>query len=115
MQKIRINSIQCVTPDEIDKDEIFLKKNGRKIWPKDQKYHKIDSSDIVNINLILAVSEGWNEIEVWDYDFLSLNDKLGIFKFKADSISGKYSTSMLLHDKKSMANYIMYWEIIEKK
>ena len=35
MPRIKINSVQCITPDEIDKDEMYLKKDGKKIWSVD--------------------------------------------------------------------------------
>jgi hypothetical protein len=31
MPKIKLNSLKCTIPDELDKDEIYLKMNGEKI------------------------------------------------------------------------------------
>ena len=114
MPKIRITSVQCSTPDEIDKDEMYLKMNGKKIWPHGELYHRVDTGDITDVNIDLDVSEGWNEIEVWDFDFVSLNDKLGVFKFKVDHEPGKYSTSMTLLERNSTASYMLFWEILDK-
>ena len=86
MPKIRINSVQCTTPDEIDKDEMYLKKDGKKIWPPGELYHRVDTGDVEQVGLELEVEEGWNEIELWDFDFVSLNDRLGVFKFKVDDL-----------------------------
>lgn len=115
MPKIRINTVKCTTPDEIDKDEMYLKKDGKKIWPEGEKFYRVDTGDITDIELDLEVSEGWNEIELWDYDYVSLNDRLGVFKFKIDHEPGKYSTSMTLLERNSTASYIMYWEILTKE
>ena len=114
MPKIRINSVQCTTPDEIDKDEMYLKKDGHKIWPEEERYHRVDTGDVEQVDLTLDVEEGWNEVEVWDYDFISLNDLLGVFKFKVDDTPGKYSTSMTLLERNSTASYMMFWEILDK-
>ncbi len=114
MIKIRINTIQCLTPDEIDKDEMFLKKDGHKIWPKEKLYHRVDIGDLKEVGLTLNVEEGWNEIEVWDFDFVSPNDRLGVFKFMVDNTPGKYTTSMTLLEKNSTAIYKLYWEILDK-
>jgi len=112
MTWIRINSVQCTTPDEIDKDEMYLKKDGKKIWPSGGLYHRVDTGDEVQVDLALDVKDGWNEIELWDFDFISLNDKLGVFKFKVDAEPGKYSTSMTLLERNSTASYILFWEIL---
>ena len=112
MSKIRIKSVQCTTPDEIDKDELYLKLNGQKIWPEGERYHRVDTGDQVEINLEFEVNPGWNEVEVWDYDFVSKNDLLGVFKFNADADPGSYSTSMTLLERNSTASYYLYWEVL---
>lgn len=114
MPRIRINSVQCTTPDEIDKDEMYLKMNGKKIWPEGEKYHRVDTGDVEHINMDFDVEEGWSEIELWDYDFVSLNDLLGVFKFKVDDNPGTYSTSMKVLERNSTASYMLFWEILDK-
>ncbi|MEM6642232.1 MAG: hypothetical protein AAF616_04560 [Bacteroidota bacterium] len=110
--KIRINAVQCTTPDEIDKDELYLKMHGQKIWPEGQIYHRVDTGDKVDVGLILEVTEGWNEIEVWDFDFISRNDLLGAFRFNVNTVPGQYSTSMTLLEKNSTASYYLFWEVL---
>ncbi len=112
MQRIKIVSIHCVLPDEIDKDEMYLKHQGEKIWPKGSLYHRLDSNDAVKVDLEMAVSEGWVEIELWDFDYLTKNDFLGVFKFKVDATQGIYTNTMELKEKGSTASYIMRWEIL---
>lgn len=112
MPKIFIKTVQCIVPDEIDKDEMYLKYGGEKIWPEGTKYFQLDAGDKVDINLFLDVPEGWTEIELWDYDYLSRNDFLGKFRFEVDNEAGKYSTTMTLEEKGSAASYILMWEIL---
>jgi len=112
MPQIKLLTIQCTTPDEIDKDETYLKFKGEKIWPEESRYHQLDTGEKVDVNLILEAAEGWNTIELWDFDYMSLNDHLGDFKFKVDNQHGRYSTSMQLFEKDSTASYIMLWEIL---
>lgn len=113
MKKIRLNRIHCTLPDEIDKDEMYLKYKGKKIWPKGIMYYRVDTGDIAPVNLTMEVEEGWNEIELWDFDYLSRNDFLGIFRFMVSDEPGVYSNSMDLVEKNSTASYIMDWEILE--
>ena len=113
MRRIRINSVQCTTPDEIDKDELYLKMDGKKIWPAGNRYYRVDTGDRVDVGLEIEVAEGWNEIEVWDYDYTSRNDLLGAFKFNVHDAPGDYSTSMTLLEKDSTASYYLYWEILD--
>ncbi|MEQ8241551.1 MAG: hypothetical protein RIA69_20225 [Cyclobacteriaceae bacterium] len=112
MPQIKLLTIQCTTPDEIDKDETYLKFNDEKIWPAETRYHRLDTGDKVDLNITLEAPEGWNTIELWDFDYMSFNDHLGDFKFKVDSQSGQYSTSMELVEKGSTASYILLWEIL---
>ncbi|MBC6399674.1 MAG: hypothetical protein GDA51_11725 [Ekhidna sp.] len=115
MPKIRINSVQCITPDEADKDEVYLKKDGHKIWPPGELYRRLDTGDMEKVSLDLEIEKGWNEIEIWDFDFISPNDKLGVFKFRVDESPGKHSTTMTLLEKNSTANYVLYWEILDEE
>lgn len=114
MPKIRVKSVQCTTPDEIDKDEMYLKMDGKKIWPEGSWYHRVDTGDLAAVDIDLDVAEGWQEIELWDFDFISLNDKLGVFKFKVDAMPGEYSTTMTLLERNSTASYVLFWEILDK-
>lgn len=114
MQKtrIKIHHIKCNLPDEIDKDEVYLKYKGEKIWPSGAIYHRLDTGDLVEVNLELEVEKGWVVVELWDFDFLSRNDLLGKFEFKVDEEKGEFSNTMKLLEEGSTASYVMKWEIL---
>lgn len=114
MPIIRLNKVHCRLPDEIDKDEIYLKFNSGKIWPKGSFYYRVDTGDIAPIGVELEVAEGWHEVELWDFDYLSRNDFLGKFRFKVDQTPGAYSTTMKLVEENSTASYVLEWEIFNK-
>lgn len=113
MPKIRLKSVQCTTPDEIDKDEMYLKYEGKKIWPEDERYFRVDTGDVVEVNLEMMLPDGWTEIELWEFDFVTKNDFLGVFKFNLDNEVGEYDTSMTLLEKNSTASYKLFWEILK--
>ena len=112
MSKIKLSRIHCKLPDEIDKDEMYLKYQGDKIWPSGSIYYRVDTGDIVDVNLVMDVEEGRVEVELWDFDYLSRNDYLGKFKFKVDGEKGKFSNTMTLVEKNSTASYLLEWEIL---
>ncbi len=111
--KLKLLSVVCTTPDEIDKDEMYLVRDGKKIWPEGERYYRLDTGEKVDINLEMEVPEGWCEIELWDFDYMSRNDLLGKFKFKVDKETGSYSTSMELLERNSTASYILFWAVTD--
>lgn len=113
MTKILLKNIHCTLPDEIDMDEIYLKHKGEKVWPKRSIYFRVDTGHVAPVNLTLEVEKGWVEVELWDFDYLSRNDFLGIFRFKVDGKVGEYTNSMDLVEVNSTASYILDWEILE--
>ncbi len=113
-RKIKLNRVHCKLPDEIDKDEMYLKYKGEKIWPKGSIYFRVDTGDVAPVNVTLELEEGWHEIELWDFDYLSRNDFLGIFKFLVDDQAGVYSNTMALVEKNSTAAYVLDWEILDE-
>lgn len=113
MPRILLSAVKCATPDESDKDEMFLKMGGKKIWPEKDRFHRLDAGEEVEIGLELDLKEGWNEVELWDYDFISPNDLLGVFKFRVEGRPGEeFSTSMEVLEKGSTASYILEWEML---
>lgn len=110
MPTIKLIELQCILNDEIDKDEIYIKHNGKKIWPSGI-YNQVDSGETKEIGMDLKVDEGWLELELWDFDYMSRNDHLGTFKMMIDQEKGKFSTSLQKKDLKSTASYILNWEL----
>lgn len=51
-------------------------------------------------------------IELWDWDFLSPNDKLGVFKMVVEGDPGPFSTDMIQNLKETRkAKYTLDWEV----
>ena len=98
MGKLKLKSITCYQPTETDKDEIFLKYRGEKIWPKSSKFMRIDANETLDINLSIDATTIWMEIELWEYDYLSKNDHLGDFVFKSSDYPGEYTNELKVSD-----------------
>ena len=110
MPTCNILSLICRIPDESDLDEIYLKLNGKKIWPESKKYKSIKMGK-TDLNFILKDVNHSDkiEIELWDYDFISVNDFLGTFTFYLDESGGPFTTDL---SKKSsqVASYSLEWK-----
>jgi len=110
---IRINTIHCYMHEETDGDEVFLKLNGKKIWPEGEKYFEMkEQTQAVNLVVHDLPVNQMAELEIWDYDFLSPNDLLGKIKMMIDKPGGPYTSDMQLTDEKQMARYAIVWEIL---
>jgi len=112
---LRLESIIAYMQTEMDGDEIFLKYKGEKIAPREGKFLKL-TKDPVPLNIEIAVDEKdpWVELELWDYDRLSPNDRLGKFKFLVDEVSDGFTTE-LAPDKNEVARYVLNWSVVERK
>jgi len=111
---IKINSIHCYAYEESNGDEVFLKLNGKKIWPEAEKYHQMkDQSAEVNVMVLNLKTNEFIEVEVWDYDFWSPNDLMGKIRMLIDKPGGPYTTDMQLAEANQMARYSIVWEILK--
>ncbi len=110
MEKITLKSLHCTLNDEVDKDEVYLKLNGKKIWPSGF-YKQIGTGERIDINYSFESDEDVIEIELWDFDLLSRNDLLGKFIFKPAGEKGNFSTSMRTEDMSSTASYFIEWSV----
>lgn len=108
--KILLHSLSCFLPDE-GTDEIYLKYNNKKIWPKDHKYVSMNEGTIQALELETLISKGATiSIEVWEFDTLSKDDNLGKFLLEADKTGGPY-TSDMIKTTSGKAKYSLNWEV----
>lgn len=107
----RLHSIKCLLNSEDNGDEIYLRYNGKKIWPENRKWHRMRPSDEVVLNIIHLIENNVDlvDLELWESDFLSHN-KLGSFIFLRDSKGGPFNVDLKQKDKK--AKYSLVWEAI---
>lgn len=112
MLTCRLLKLHCYINDEGKDDEVFLKYNKKKLWPDTEKYKQMSGGEEA-IGADIADIERGNsiEIELWDYDTWSPNDKLGIFKMIVDERGGPF-TSDLTVEKGSGAKYSLEWEVV---
>ena len=110
MLTCRLLKLHCYISDE-KADEVFLKKDKKRVWPTDKKYIEMTDSELKLGLDIPAERDDMIELELWDYDTWSPNDKLGTFKMLVDQRGGPY-TSDLLGEKGSGAKYSLEWEVV---
>jgi len=110
MLKCKLLKLHCYISDE-SADEVFLKFNEKKIWPADTKYVEMNTAEeTLNIEMAEVEADTSMEIELWDYDSWSPNDKLGVFKMVVDGRGGPF-TSDLIREQGSGAKYSLEWEV----
>ena len=107
--KCRLLSIRCYKSSEGDGDEVYLKLNGKKIWPQKETWQKLvnDGETRVGITLPNEKQETLLTVDLYDYDSL-LDDKLGSFKLDLTGSGGSFSTD--LSSAREGARYSLSWE-----
>lgn len=111
---VRIISLHCYFVEENNYDDVFLKYKGKRIWPKDKKQQPIMMDTTTQLDVELTGIKRNEEIvvELWDWDFLSPNDKLGTFSMKIEGDAGPFSTDMVQNRKETKkAKYTIDWEV----
>lgn len=107
---IRLHRVLCYLPDE-GTDEVYLMFDGKKVWPKDKKYSSMKEGDSAELRIETSVVKGASiKIELWEFDDLSPDDKLGKFILEADKIGGPYTSDMIKEDK-GKSKYGLNWEV----
>lgn len=106
---LRLNLLHCYLQEESDGDELFIKYEGKRIWPVEKKYEKAKRGTIDVKLRIDDLDKHCNlRIELWDYDFFTPNDKLGVFKMQLNERGGPFTTDLTT---KSGAKYSLEWEV----
>ena len=112
---IRLLHVFCSLTDETDGDELYLKRDKKKIWPVDSKFLKIKPNQRVSLGIELTEipQNEMTTIELWDFDYLSRNDLLGTFNIQPEDVwkGNTYQTDMRKKDLEEMANYTLTWEV----
>ncbi len=111
---LALHRLHCYFVEENEYDDVFLKYNGKKIWPKDKKQQPIMMDTTTDLDVeIEGIKEGQQVvIELWDWDLLSPNDKLGTFTMIIENEPGQFSTDMARNLKETKkAKYTLDWEV----
>ncbi len=108
--EIYLTSIQCNVNDETDGDEIFIKYDGKRVWPAGL-YKSIKTGEKVSIEKGVQVPDDeFVTFELWDYDILTKNDLLGTFTMRTNEKGGPFQTSLKIEKPEYTASYLLTWE-----
>ena len=111
---LRLESIVAYLQTERDGDEIFIRYKEEKIAPSDAKYIKMTKDPVpLDTEIELGHSEKWIELELWDYDHFTPNDRLGTFRLLVDQPAETF-TAELVRNKDSDERYVLNWSLIER-
>ena len=110
-----LSRLHCYFVEEHEYDDVYLKYDGKKIWPSDKKQQSIMMDTTTELNVEIPDLSRNQEIiiELWDWDFLSPNDKLGTFTLLIEGDPGPFSTDMVQNIKETKkAKYTIDWEVM---
>lgn len=112
---LRLDSIVAYMQSEMDGDEIFVKYNGEKVAPQKSRFIRLSNSEpaVLDVEIPLTSDDHWVELELWDYDHLSPNDRLGNFRLLADEVADGFSAE-LAPNKDAIARYVLNWSVVER-
>ncbi len=111
---LNLSNLYCYFVEENSFDDVFLKLDGKKIWPKNKKmkHMMMDTSVELNVEIKGVKIDQQIVIELWDYDWLSSNDLLGTFSFTIEGVSGPFTTDMKRNKEETdKAKYTLEWEV----
>jgi hypothetical protein len=108
----RILAINPYRQTENDGDEIFLKLNKKRIWPKDVNFVEVKGQESVKVNYPIQMGklDSKIELELWEYDNILFSECIGKFSLLVDEIGGPYHTDM--ETLESKAKYTLIWEVV---
>jgi hypothetical protein len=109
----RLLSIRCFMSDEANRDEVFIRYRGKKIWPKDSRYIRMEE-DQLPVKAEIAALEKDTEVmlELWDYDLFTPNDLLGTFTMRIDERGGPFLVDLVRTDVEVQGRYQLEYEVV---
>ena len=115
---ISLNLIQLIShcPSEMGGDELFLKLNGKRIWPITEKYFSARTELIPIKSEITLLNFGFVDLELCDYDNWLSSSCLGIFRVLIDrdtSFKNVYESDLIKRGK-DFSSYSLLWEIVQR-
>jgi len=110
MHSIKLLTLNCHVSDEDSLDEVYLMYKDDRIWPQNKKFKTVPHGETpLNISIEDPPKGESIEIELWDRDLISSNDKLGVFTLVLDQFGGGYVADMK-KIKSKVASYELSWE-----
>jgi len=111
---LTLNYLHCYFVEEENYDDVYLKYNGKKIWPvnKRMKHIMMDTTTELHVDIKNVEPNQKIIIELWDHDWLSANDHLGSFELLIEEIGGPFTTDMKRNKSETdKAKYTLEWEV----
>jgi hypothetical protein len=83
-------------------DDLYVKVDGKKIWPDSGKYKEINSQQTKELGYSFQMPQNGTTIELWDYDSVSSDDKVGYLNIPQDHQSGYFTYAVSNPDEGSI-------------
>ena len=115
---ISLNLIQLVShcASEMNGDELFLKKGGKRFWPTTGKYFPA-IEELIPINSEITLQNfGFVDLELCEYDNWFSSSCLGIFRIliaRDTKFRNVYECSLIQRGQE-FSSYSLHWEIVQR-
>ncbi|BAY90747.1 MULTISPECIES: hypothetical protein [unclassified Tolypothrix] len=83
-------------------DDLYIKVDSKKIWPNSGKYKEINSQQTKETGYSYQIPENGTTIELWDYDSISSDDKLGYLTIPESHNAGYFTYLVSNNDEGSV-------------
>src|ERR687886_366289 len=83
-------------------DDLYVKVDGKKIWPDSGKYKGINSQQTKEIGYSFQMPKNVTTIELWEYDSVSSDDKLGYLTIPESHPTGYFTYAVSNSDEGSV-------------
>jgi hypothetical protein len=113
--QVRLKSLQSFSQLEADGDEVFITIDNVRVFPLTSKFIFLKGKSYCDIDYFISLDDNSQiTINLWEYNFLLPNKRLGQFTIKPTDPGGPYTAELIRHSAE-FVRYQLVWEVFQTK